>query len=165
MSTNHIVLDEIIKENIEIYAQVCHRQCSGPLLTIHLDVLVCQWKCDTFTKLKSGIIMIIFFYYKTNTRTTMTKGKFPSAIETIHLQQWIEIHKDAVLWSHMNLIVAYDINQYILLSDNDYYIYRMLPYIHQSDLKQTQCVYLKKFKYMCNQLIISKGAHCVLRAY
>ena len=34
ISTNLIGLDEIIKENKEIYTLVCHRHCSGPLLTM-----------------------------------------------------------------------------------------------------------------------------------
>ena len=38
--------------------------------------------------------MFIFLYYRTDRRAAIAKGKFPSAIE---IQQWTEIHKDAVL--------------------------------------------------------------------
>ena len=60
----------------------------------------------------------------------------------------------------MNMIVAYDINRYSLLSDTKHYRYRTFPYTPGTNV---MCIFYK-FKYMCNQLVISKGEHCVLRA-
>ena len=127
-------------------------------------VQVCQWQCDTFTTRKSGIILILcLFSCITGLRDVqplqreVSLGYWNSTVNW-NPQGCSTYYK---CWCHMNMIVAYDINRYSLLSDNKYYIYRTFPYTSGTN---AMCIFYK-FKYMCNQLVlISKGEHCVLRA-
>ena len=101
--------------------------------------------------------MFIFLYYRTDRRAAITKGSFPrllkfdSELKSTRTQYY-------KCWCPINMIVAYDINRYSLLSDNKYYRYRTFPYTPGTN---AMCIFYK-FKYMCNQLVISKG---ILVAY